>query len=325
MTLTYPWHQPTWQYFKDLHRQQRIPHAILLQGIHGLGKFAFAEKLVASLLCLNLSADAESCGQCHSCELLRAGSHPDHLVVKPEDAGKAIKVDQIRELKEKQTLMSKVSIAKVVLISPADAMNINAFNSLLKLLEEPQQNTVFILITEKPQRLPITIRSRCQVIKLATPQHDDAMNWLADTLPELDVEARQKLLNIAHGAPLLAAALSQDGLQHYQQIQQDMAAIMRANANPIQMAASWQQFDLIAVMHQLQTMVQTKLRQLMTKDNRDNQPQVLAYWAISDCITDTIKLLSSANNLNKTLLTEALIVKLMQHAKQARPTQITSR
>ena len=127
-TLTYPWHQAAWQQVSQMQAAQRLPHALLLTGIKGLAKQEFAKQLAASLLCLQPTEASAACGRCHSCLLLAAGTHPDHTIVSPEESGKQIKVDQIRELKASQTLMSKVSNGKTVIISHADQMNISAYN-----------------------------------------------------------------------------------------------------------------------------------------------------------------------------------------------------
>ena len=258
----YPWQQQSWQHFVSLYQQQRLPHALLLQGLHGLGKSRFAEHMIGYYLCQNTTDATQACGHCHSCQLFAAGSHPDHLLIMPDELGKAIKVDQIRQLKERQSLMAKVSARKTVLITPADAMNISASNSLLKLLEEPQQATLLILIAEHPEQLPITIRSRCQSIKLQSPQIEQGLDWLRSTLPDKSPEELQRLLQLAYGAPLQAVALAEHGVTQYRQLQQDMAAIMRKQADPIELADRWQTMDLLIVMQQLQQMIQGKLRQL---------------------------------------------------------------
>lgn len=323
--LAYPWHEPVWQHVVHMYQAQRIPHAILLSGIKGLGKRDFANNLVKSLLCLQKTAQFDACGHCHSCQLLAAGTHSDHTVVAPEDDGKQIKIDQIRALKASQTLMPKVSPGKTVLISHADQMNLNAYNSLLKLLEEPQPNSVLILISENSQQLPITIKSRCQNIVMPVPDEAEAVDWLSQQSPEQTPKAWQTLLKMAQGAPLQALNIQEQGLEQNQTIIKDIAGLMKGQANPVQMAAHWQQFDLKSVMYQIQTMMQMKIESLLLVNNTVSTPLIKQYWAISDCITDTIKLISSQNNLNKILLIEDFMVTVMQHADQIRLIQESNR
>ncbi len=314
--VDYSWHQQPWQHLQTLHQQGRMPHALLISGIAGVGKRAFAEKLVASLLCKQPASGFHACGSCHSCQLLAAGSHPDHKEVSPEDAGKQIKVDQIRDLKQSQTLMPKVSRGKTVLITAADQMNISAFNSLLKLLEEPQPESVLILLSENSQQLPITIKSRCQTLVIPTPDSQEALAWLEHTDMQFSEDEWLSLLKLSHGAPLAAMAAGEAGLQQSRQVSQDIALLMQAKANPIDLATDWQQFDLKSVLYQIQHMMQSKITSLLLSDARVPEMILRQYWAIMDCISDTIKLISSQNNLNKILLIEDFMVTVMQHADQ---------
>lgn len=316
--VEYNWHQQAWHQLQTMQQQSRMPHALLISGIAGVGKRALADRLVTSLLCTQPDKDFNACGQCHSCQLLAAGSHPDYQEISPEEAGKQIKVDQIRDLKQSQTLMPKVSRGKAVLITAADQMNISAFNSLLKLLEEPQPESVLILLSENSQQLPITIKSRCQSLVIATPDTEQALAWLQHTDMQFSEQEWLSLLKLSHGAPLAAMAAGETGLQQSRQVTKDIGLLMQAKANPVQMAAEWQQFDLKSVLYQIQNMMQTKISHLLLA--RDNAPDVILrqYWAIMDCITDTIKLISSQNNLNKILLIEDFMVTVMQHANQIR-------
>lgn len=323
--VDFSWHHQPWQQLQTMQQQGRMPHALLISGIAGVGKRAFADKLVASLLCKHPDSGFHACGSCHSCQLLAAGSHPDHKEVSPEEAGKQIKVDQIRDLKQSQTLMPKVSKGKTVLITAADQMNISAFNSLLKLLEEPQPESVLILLSENSQQLPITIKSRCQTLVIPTPDPEQALVWLQHTDMQFTQEEWQSLLKLSQGAPLTAMALGEAGLQQSRQITQDIALLMQAKANPVQMAADWQQFDLKSVLYQIQNMMQVKISSLLLGDATVSDVILRQYWAIMDCISDTIKLISSQNNLNKILLIEEFMVKVMQHANQIHQLKETHR
>ncbi|MCX4191295.1 DNA polymerase III subunit delta' [Methylophaga sp. OBS1] len=323
--VDYSWHQKPWQHLQAMQQQGRMPHALLISGIAGVGKRAFADRLIASLLCSQTNSGFDACGHCHSCQLLAAGSHPDYKAVSPEEPGKQIKVDQIRDLKQSQTLMPKVSRGKVVLISAADQMNISAFNSLLKLLEEPQPESVLILLSENRQQLPITIKSRCQTLAIPTPDKEAALAWLQHTDMSFSEDEWLSLLRVSHGAPLAAMAAGEAGLQQSRQVTHDIALLMQAKANPVQMAADWQQFDLKSVLYQIQQMMQTKISNLLIRDEPVPGVILRQYWAIMDCISNTIKLISSQNNLNKILLIEDFMVTVMQHADQLHQLKETQR
>ena len=119
-----------------------------------------------------------ACGQCSGCITLQAGSHPDFLSLQPEEKSKFIKVDQIRSLCESMAKTSQQGGWKVAVIFPAETMNIAASNALLKSLEEPEPNTLIILVSSRLSTIPMTIRSRCQIQSSAIPSTDIAQQWL---------------------------------------------------------------------------------------------------------------------------------------------------
>ena len=160
------WHATAWQQLQTSHRQQRLPHALLLSGEAGIGKAEFAARLAASLLCEQPHVDGQACGTCHACQRLGAQTHPDRFRLEPEEPGKAIKVDAVRQLIRNLSLTGHYGGYRVVTVEPAELMNTNAANAFLKTLEEPPANTLLILITASPARLPATIRSRCQPLGL---------------------------------------------------------------------------------------------------------------------------------------------------------------
>ena len=315
MNELYPWQIELWQQFVELKRQQRLPHALLLTGVYGLGKNTFTHKLTKNVLCLSVSNHEDACGQCHSCQLFEAGSHPDHIEIKPEESGKQIKIEQIRQLIAKQQLTPIISQWKTVVISPAYSMNVNANNSLLKLLEEPQQNTLIVLVTSKPEKMPITVKSRCQNLHMATPSFEQAMDWIIQHSDHQQNMTTEKILQLAKGAPLAAIEmLDAQGAEQYQQVAQDFDDILSGNINPVSLAAQWQQFDLTQVVNQLQYNIKDRIvaAQIKTSDQYASEASNKLYWKVLDCIIDTTKLLSSQNNINKTLLIESFIVTIMQ-------------
>ena len=206
--MIYPWQNTQWQLIQTQRLQQRLPHAILFSGTDGLGKSEFATSLAVSLLCSSPQANGEPCASCPSCLLVRAGTHPDLIQLSPEDDTKAIKVDDVRDLCKAFCLTSQYSGYKVAIIDSADNMNINAANSLLKTLEEPNDQTVLILVSSRPHRLPVTIRSRCQTVFFTTPDRQQASSWLADRISGDTTQ----LLNMSQGAPLKALQYSENEL-----------------------------------------------------------------------------------------------------------------
>ncbi|MEA2078807.1 MAG: DNA polymerase III subunit delta' [Pseudomonadota bacterium] len=229
------------QYRDRLNRtrvQGRLPHALLISGQDGVGKRVLAEQFAHSLLCEQPAADGQACGQCASCGWLQAGTHPDLLWLVPEEAGKAIKVDQVRALSSELCMTSHAGRYKLVIIQPADAMNTNAANSLLKTLEEPSDNTLVMLLTALPGRLPATIRSRCQQLQVAVPDALSAQQWLQDTGMESGQAIRY--LKLANGAPLKAQQLAEtDSAGRRDQCLQQLVAVYQGSLDPIETAKQW--------------------------------------------------------------------------------------
>lgn len=248
MTLA-PWHVQDWQRLLTRRAQDRLPHALLLSGAAGLGKRAFADAFVATLLCERRGehTDGSACGQCRACALLKAGSHPDAVRVTLElrDDGTPrteITVDQIRILGERLALTPQFGGLQVALIDPADAMNASAANALLKTLEEPTPATLIALIADRPTRLPATIRSRCQRIDFFLPPRAQALAWLA----QQDVEAKTaaKALDVAAGNPGVALELARsDGLMLHAEVDADLRALRGGTASASQIANRWSKSD----------------------------------------------------------------------------------
>ena len=226
--------------FADLQQrrlQGRLAHALLLSGPAGIGKQLLAERFAQSLLCAEPQADGKPCGQCHACSLYAAGTHPDLFRISPEEDSKNIRIDQIRNLIEGISLSSHYGRYKVVILNPADAMNIAAANALLKTLEEPPANTVLLLITNRPSFLPATIRSRCQSLRLTLPPSDEAEAWLAARLD--NPEAAPVLLALAGGAPLAALEQAEEQQAYRQELLHSWQQLAKGQADPVKLAAEW--------------------------------------------------------------------------------------
>lgn len=142
--------------------KNRVAHAYLFEGENGTGKFEASTLMTMSLLCKNLESGYISCQSCINCTRIKSGNHPDVHTVKPD--GASIKIDQIRQLRSEFSKAGVESNRKIYIIADAEKMTIPAANSLLKFLEEPNSDTVAILITEHPQRILPTILSRCQTV-----------------------------------------------------------------------------------------------------------------------------------------------------------------
>ena len=212
----FAWHTPAFEALGA--RVTALPHALLLHGRSGVGKTVFARAFAAWLLCEGNRSAVAACGQCEACRWFEQGNHPDFRQIEPEflsvergiegeasertkDPSKQIKIEQVRELQSFLAVGTHRAGRRVALVRPAEAMNTATANALLKSLEEPPPNTLFLLVSSQPARLLPTIRSRCQLVSLPAPTAEVAIEWLATQGMQQDA---QSLLAHCGNAPLAA-------------------------------------------------------------------------------------------------------------------------
>jgi DNA polymerase-3 subunit delta' len=272
----YPWQQNAWTQLQAM--RGRMPHAILFHGPAGIGKAGFIEAFAQSLLCENVQPDGQACGSCASCGWFVQHNHPDYRRVRPEaledepvegeEGGdgdkksksakapsKEIKIEQIRNLSDFMNISTHRQGLRVVVLYPAEALNMPASNALLKTLEEPPPGTVFLLASNGLDRLLPTILSRCRKFALPMPDHAAALAWLkAQGVPDADSWLREE-----GGAPLAALERSAGG--NREELDALLGFLARPNVEsalrqaeklsktPLASLVSWQQrwlYDLLS-------------------------------------------------------------------------------
>ena len=279
----------------------------------------------------------QPCGECRSCTFIKAGTHPDLIYLTPEEKGKAIKIDQVRELIEYSSKTSQIGGYKVVIINPADALNINAANALLKCLEEPTSNTLLLLVTDTPQSLMATIRSRCQIIPIPTPKREISHEWLQSNplLNGQSVAEQLALLDLASDEPLTALSyLATDTLEQHKLVLQGFIELSQKKKSPITIAAQWSKMDALEIVNWLYRWIKAVAIDAVQAHPSD-QPldgvikilsQSLQHYPgyhparlhefISEIILTKKKILSPAN-ANRQMLFEELLIKWLHMLEQA--------
>jgi len=201
-------------------RRRQLPHALLLVGQKGLGKYELARRFAASLLCESPSMDGLACGKCLACNWFEQGNHPDFRLLQPDALGddvevedgkkkpsQQITIDQVRGLDEFFNIGTHRGGLRIILVNPTEAMNRSTANSLLKTLEEPAPDTLFLMVSSEPMRLLPTIRSRCQVVPVPVPSFKLAEKVLADE----GIAQAERWLALAGGSPGLAMEMAASG------------------------------------------------------------------------------------------------------------------
>ncbi|WP_295626627.1 DNA polymerase III subunit delta' [uncultured Nitrosomonas sp.] len=332
----YSWQQDIWQ--KLTHSRQFLGHALLLKGKPGIGKYDFARQLAKSLLCIVPRADRKACGECLSCGWFEQNTHPNFYSVMPEafavmsggsekEAGEEksgsaaskksvsqqISIEQIRKLSDFVYLTGHQRGYKIILIYPAEAMNAASANALLKKLEEPPENVLFILVTHQAQHLLPTIRSRCQQIAMPIPDVETAVAWLKQQAVD-DPEGR---LAGAGYSPLSALLLDKgEYAAQYEQFIQHIANPKQLD--PLLLAGTLQQMNLPAVVDWLQKWCYDLVSYRTTGKIRYYLNQLQAIQALSErinlleCVTFTRELNTkqqlSRHPLNPRLFLEEMFI-----------------
>lgn len=314
-----PWQTDLWRLLAG--RRQHA-HAYLLHGPAGIGKRALAEQLMALLLCQQPDPSG-ACGHCKGCKLLAAHTHPDHYILEPEEVDKAIRVDQVRQLVGFVTQTAQLGGRKVVLLEPAEAMNLNAANALLKSLEEPAGDTVLLLISHQPSRLLPTIKSRCVQQRCPLPSREQSLEWLASRLPNLPADQREELLTLAASSPLAALKLHDDGVLDMRvQVVEGIKKLLKRQQSPSQLAEAWNSVSLILLFDWFCEWAHLILRYQMTGDEEGlgaaDMRKVIQYLAqktspaklleLQDWLLAHRQKVLGKANLNRVLLLEALLV-----------------
>lgn len=235
----YPWQQQVWETLTG--RFPKLGHGLLFYGKKGCGKEAFVQQFLAWVLCLNRQPDGP-CGECGSCQWLKADTHPNYVYISTDEDNKKqnakIKIEKIRDLLP--FVQQTVDGWRVIVIEPAEALNIASSNALLKTLEEPGENIVIILLADHYLKLPATIRSRLQHFALDRISSVQFSEYVEVQLPEAGSSQQQLLMNLSNQMPLQAVEVAQSSwLPLRQEFIEDWKKLAIQKNMPMAIATKW--------------------------------------------------------------------------------------
>ncbi len=329
-------------------RGEKLPHALLVHGRSGIGKVEFARALAQSLLC-EAAEDGLACGVCPACGWFREENHPDYRELLPESLAdeaatdeapadaedkdkkksREIKIDQIRAIADFMMLSTHRGGYRVLLIHPAEAMNMAAANALLKTLEEPAARTLILMVSDQLGRLLPTIRSRCQRVLVPMPDTAAGVAWLRAR----GISAPEEALAAAGGGPLDAVAF---GDADYQTARKAfVAALAEPNFDFALTAQNFEKSNLTNVLGWMQTWTFDLIRQRMTGRIDHHRDQTAALERIAKSIElprmfrfeaelrQTRRLIN--HPLNARLLLEQLLISYKQAISSKQSAGLTGR
>ena len=222
------------------YKTNHLSHGLLIHEAPGAGGNWLAKWIASLVLCQDVAQ--APCGHCPGCHRVATAQHPDLLVLQPEEESTQIRIEQIRNLSEELSLTAHQGSYKVAVITPADSLNRFAANALLKTLEEPSARTLLMLVVTQPSRLPATILSRCQRVRIRAPARREAVSWLQASRGPANWEA---VLDILGDAPMLAAEVDPKAVMDIGlEVRRALDDTIAGGGDPVTTADRWSRSDL---------------------------------------------------------------------------------
>jgi DNA polymerase-3 subunit delta' len=239
--ITPSWVAPAMESLNAARTSGRMPHALLINDSPGAGGDWLAAWAASLALCLSPTPGGP-CGKCLGCVRVANHQHPDLVRVHPTEDSRQLRIEQIRELGEELSLTSHQGGYKVGILSPADSMNRFAANALLKTLEEPSSRTLLILVATQPSRLPATILSRCQRLKVRPPTRAESLAWLEAAHGAGDWAG---VLDVIGDAPFLAAEADPKAIPALgSETRRTLEEMEAGAADPVATAERWHRSEI---------------------------------------------------------------------------------
>ncbi|HTV53256.1 MAG TPA: DNA polymerase III subunit delta' [Steroidobacteraceae bacterium] len=299
------------------HAAQRMPHALLVVAAPGTGGEWLASWAAQLVLCTGRKVpSAGPCAQCPACRQVAERRHPDLLWVQPAEDSQQIRIEQVRELSSELALTSHQGGYKVAVLSPADALNRFAANALLKTLEEPAARTLLVLVAAEPSRLPATLLSRCQRVRVRAPTREQSLEWLRATRGQGDWAA---VLDVIGEAPLAATELDPALVARvHQEIGHELAELSAGRADATLTAERWSRSELPLRLTCIENWLTEHIRRGAAAGTQDAELRASAHSGARESVFNTRALFQALDGvrelraalgtgINRSLVLESLL------------------
>jgi DNA polymerase III subunit delta' len=282
------------------HKAGRLAHALLLHEAPGAGGDWLAQWTARLVFCQ--SQTGAPCGACPACHRVITSQHPDLLVLRPLEESRQIRIEQVRDLSQELALTAHQGSYKVAIITPADTLNRFAANALLKTLEEPPPRTLLILVVTQPSRLPATILSRCQRMRIRAPERKEAVSWLRAMRGAGDWEA---VLDTLGEAPMLAAEVDPKAVvQVDADVRRGLEEAVAGGGDPVSTAERWARAELPLRLRCIENWLTERIRALSANDAFFTKVGAAPYLPARNAvlnITDLFELVDEVRELKSSL------------------------
>jgi len=304
--MTHKWLAPAIASLNAARKAGRLPHALLIHDSGGAGGDWLADWAASSALCL--TPGEGPCGKCVGCVRVANNQHPDLIRLVPTEDSKQLRIEQVRELAQELSLTSHQGGYKVGILSPADSMNRFAANALLKTLEEPPSRTLLILVASQPSRLPATILSRCQKLKVRAPTRAESLEWLQATKGAGDWNG---VLGVLGEAPFTAAEADPKTIPALgAETRRTLEEMEQGTADPVATAERWHRADTALRLRCFETWLTERIERQPVP-----APRVRALFELVDGVRELRSLLDVP--INRSLAIELLFRRLAAQRKSA--------
>jgi DNA polymerase-3 subunit delta' len=300
--VTIPWLAEPMGALATAHAAGRLPHALLIHAAPGVG----GERLAswAAQLALCTAADGRPCGECLGCRRTAEGQHPDLISVRLAEDAQQIRIEQVRELSAELALTSHQGGYRVAIVSPADSLNRFAANAILKTLEEPPPRTLLILVAAQPSRLPATIVSRCQRIRIRQPSRAESLAWLTATRGAAEWST---VLDVVGEAPFDAADLDPAAVARLDaEVRRTLADVRSGSADPVTVAERWSRAELPLRLACVENWLTECIRRALTAPGQAREMGARAHTAAAGSVMNSralYRLLDGVRELKGALAT----------------------